>query len=311
LFLSTIPITVLMNSIRIGIIGVTVEYWGIEMAEGFLHDFEGWVIFMTCLGVLAIEMWCFHYFSRHDGGFMDRLNLDGPEQAISLADIQWSAGGARPFIAATVLLVLASLALPMLDDRQEPVLERTSFDQFPLYHSGWIGREQAIGEEVLDELQLTDYIMANYKQGQRPPVNFYVAYYASQRKGASIHSPKSCLPGGGWRLSGIGEKTIEGLTNSQGEPLVVNRALMRMGDSAQIVYYWFEQRGRNITSEYAAKWYMFTDALTMNRSDGALLRVVVPVADIANIDEAEATADQFLKDFYPLIPEYIPDGGEQ
>ena len=57
IFLATIPVTVLMNSFRIGMIGVTVEYWGIEMAEGVLHAFEGWFVFMACLAVLALLIW--------------------------------------------------------------------------------------------------------------------------------------------------------------------------------------------------------------------------------------------------------------
>ncbi len=309
LFLSTIPITVLMNSFRIGVIGVTVEYWGIEMAEGFLHDFEGWVIFMGCLGVLAIEMSVFHYFSKSQDKLWDRIDLDGPSQKLSLANFPLSYSKQAPLIAGFSILVMAAIALPLLGERSETELERKSFDQFPLYHNGWIGREAAIEDKVLDTLKLTDYIQANFAQRSSGlPVNFYVAYYASQSKGASIHSPKSCLPGGGWRLSGMSEKQIPGLNNAQGQPLVVNRALMRMGDSAQIVYYWFEQRGRNITNEYAAKWYLFVDALLKNRTDGALLRVVVPVPDIAKIEEAEAKADQFLADFYPLMPQYLPGG---
>lgn len=309
LFLSTMPITVLMNSFRIGVIGVTVDYWGIEMAEGFLHDFEGWVIFMGCLGVLVIEMWLFHYFSKTKLPFWDRIDLDGPANTISLSDLDISWNNQRPLIACVVLLLATFLAAPMLENRTEATLERKAFNQFPLYHKGWSGREKAIKDDVLEVLKLTDYIQANFiERGSAIPVNFYVAYYASQSKGASIHSPKSCLPGGGWQLSGLSEKQIPGLKNSQGEPLVVNRALMRQGEAAQIVYYWFEQRGRNITNEYAAKWYMLVDAALINRTDGALLRVVVPVPDITKIEEVEAKADKFLKDFYPLMPEYLPGG---
>lgn len=307
LFLSTIPITVLMNSFRIGVIGVTVEYWGIEMAEGFLHDFEGWVIFMGCLGVLALEMAAFHYFSKEEGGFMDRLNLDGPKNIVSLSDFHFSIEKQKPLIAAFVVLLVGAIGLHILGDRKEDPLDRKSFSEFPLYHNGWAGRERAIEPDILNTLKLTDYFQANFKHRDYPIfVNFYTAFYASQTKGASIHSPKSCLPGDGWVLSNMSLKTIPGLTNGYGEPLVVNRALMKKGKSAQIVYYWFEQRGRNLTSEYEAKWYMFVDALTKNRTDGALLRVVVPVPDERKVDEFEAIADQFLLDIYPLIDEYIP-----
>jgi EpsI family protein len=76
--------------------------------------------------------------------------------------------------------------------------------------------------------------------------------------------------------------------------------------SAQIVYYWFEQRGRNITNEYAAKWYIFEDSLKLNRTDGALVRVIVPVPDIATIEQSEILATQFVQDFYSLFPTYLP-----
>src|ERR1039457_4159067 len=55
-FLSTIPITIVMNSLRIGIVGVLVNYWGPQDADGFLHMFEGWIIFIACAGVLVAEM---------------------------------------------------------------------------------------------------------------------------------------------------------------------------------------------------------------------------------------------------------------
>ena len=307
LFLSTVPITVLMNSFRIGVIGVTVEYWGIEMAEGFLHDFEGWVIFMGCLGVLVIEMLIFHRFAKTDSKLIDRLDLDLPEETVGLSKFGLRLSSQKPLIAGVIILVLSAVGVQVLEDRAEAPLERKSFNAFPLYYKGWSGREVAIEKDVLDTLQLTDYIQANYvERSNGIPVNLYVAYYASQSKGASIHSPKSCLPGGGWQLTGFGEKVIPNLKNSQGQPLIVNRALMKQGDAAQIVYYWFEQRGRNITNEYAAKWYMFVDAITKNRTDGSLLRIVIPVEDITRIDDIEAKADQFLADFYPLMHEYLP-----
>ena len=91
-----------------------------------------------------------------------------------------------------------------------------------------------------------------------------------------------------------------------GEPLQVNRVLITKGEAAQIVYYWFEQRGRNVTNEYAAKWFIFRDALLKNRTDGALVRVTVPVPDRAYIEQSEALATQFVQDFYRLLPTYIP-----
>jgi exosortase D (VPLPA-CTERM-specific) len=307
LFLSTMPITVLMNSFRIGVIGVTVEHWGIEMAEGFLHDFEGWVIFMGCLGVLVIEMWLFHLFTKDGQSLWDRIDLDLPEKNIALSDIKLSWQAQTPFLVCLAVLASAAVAVPLLDSREEVVMERDSFNSFPLYHSNWRGREGAIEAEVLDELKLTDYIKADYLSTSSPlPVNFYVAYYDSQRKGSSIHSPRSCIPGGGWQLTDLRQEVIEGVTSREGKPLTVNRVLIRKDEAAQVVYYWFEQRSRNVTNEYLAKWYIFWDSMTLNRTDGALVRVVVPVPTITEIEASETLGQQFIKDFYPQLIRHLP-----
>ncbi|ARN76338.1 hypothetical protein BST96_08185 [Oceanicoccus sagamiensis] len=308
LFLSTIPITVLMNSFRIGVIGVTVEYWGIEMAEGFLHDFEGWVIFVGCLGVLVLEVWFFQWLRKGDGSLIDNLDLDLPEETLSMSDLNFTRQTQKPLIACLGLMLMASLALPMLESRQEEQLERTSFSQFPLYNKSWNGREDSLEESVLDALKLTDYFIANYTSKKKDArLNFYVAYYSSQRKGSSIHSPRSCIPGGGWKITGLREHTIDSVISREGKPLNVNRILIQKDGFAQIVYYWFEQRHRNVTNEYLAKWFIFWDSLTMNRTDGALVRVTVPVPDIADIDVYEEQATQFVIDFYPELIKHLPE----
>ena len=56
LFLSSIPITILMNSFRVGTIGVMVEHWGVRMAEGFLHEFQGWMVFMASGALMMLSL---------------------------------------------------------------------------------------------------------------------------------------------------------------------------------------------------------------------------------------------------------------
>lgn len=308
LFLSTMPITVLMNSFRIGVIGVTVDRWGAAAAEGFLHDFEGWVVFMGCVGVLFFLIWIFHLLRRGDGKRMfDRIDLDLPKLTVKPADFRFDWHSQRPLLVGAVLLAAATPWLIGLGERSEFHPERERFNQFPLLHGGWSGREGAIEGEVLDTLQLTDYIKADYVDGDRAafPVNFYVAYYASQKKGASIHSPRSCIPGGGWRIDSLEQRQLP-LQHAAGAPLRVNRALIRKGDVAQLVYYWFDGRNRNITNEYVAKWYIFWDSLTRSRSDGALVRVITFVPDITQIDAADQRLTRFVQEFYPLLPDYVP-----
>ena len=107
-------------------------------------------------------------------------------------------------------------------------------------------------------------------------VNLYIAYYNSQRKGEAVHSPRSCLPGGGWQMRDFGQRELPAIVVG-GQPLRVNRTLIELGDQRQLVYYWFQQRGRVITNEFAVKWYLFWDAITRHRTDGALVRSSTPL----------------------------------
>lgn len=309
LFLVTIPITVLMNSFRIGVIGVTVEHWGIQAAEGFLHDFEGWAVFMACLAVLAVIAAILHRFVNDGRPFIDRVNLDLPRIDWKQSIGQPESRSAAPIAGVVLTLLIAVPLMAYVENREEVLPQRQQFTQFPLIHEGWIGREDKMETKFLDALKLTDYALISYRNGSYGvPVNLYVAYYATQHKGASIHSPRTCLPGGGWRLTDFGQKELPNITvsSTNGSPLTVNRAIIRHGEAKQLVYYWFEQRGRNITNEYMAKWYIFWDSLTRKRTDGALVRVISLVPPNANIEDIEKNLQQFVADFKPVFPNYIP-----
>ncbi len=306
IFLSTIPITVLMNSFRIGMIGVTVEHWGIEMAEGILHDFEGWIVFMACLAVLFFEIWLLQIVSRRKTAVLDLLDLETPSKADVVSAAKSLNIPHKALIASTLILLFTLPATNAFKGREEIVPERESFSTFPLLHNGWMGREERLEEGVLNSLKLTDYINASYRQGSAgAPVNLYIAYYASQRKGASIHSPRACLPGGGWKIAQLEEISMDHLPATQG--LTLNRAVIEQKEARQLVYYWFNQRDRRIANEYIYKWYLFWDSLTINRSDGALLRLVTYVPKSEPIESADQRLQTFLTDFYPILPRYIKD----
>lgn len=306
IFLSTLPITVLMNSFRIGVIGITVEYWGTAAAEGFLHDFEGWAVFMACLALLSLEVWLLNRFSGSGRSMWDQIDLTAPSMAQVRAALPESLWRLNPVLIAVTLMLVAAVPLSnTMKHRVEVEPARQEFTRFPLILGDWMGEESSIEDEVLSALKLTDYIKVDYRRGSADmPVNLYVAYYASQRKGSSIHSPRSCIPGGGWVIA---SHTLVPVSQVPGaDSLKVNRLVIQKGPSRQLVYYWFDQRGRLITNEYLAKWYLFQDSLTQQRTDGALVRLVTPVVNNGDIAEADARLQTFIREAYPLLGDYIP-----
>lgn len=304
-FFSTIPITVLMNSFRIGVIGVTVDQWGPEMADGFLHDFEGWIVFMACTGILFLEMWLLTFVGKRKP-FGSVFGLPAVASAPATAANVKSRTIQLPLVGGIALLAVIAGFMVAKPERPELIPQRTDFINFPLSFSSWRGDAGRLEKIYVDALKFDDYLLADYRlHGGAERVNFYAAYYGSQRKGQSAHSPRSCIPGGGWQITD--HRVIE-IPNAGpgGATLQANRVLIEKGEAKQVVYYWFQQRGRIITNEYLVKWYLFWDALTRNRSDGALVRLVMEVPPGSDTAAADVLLSKFAEDVGRELPPYIP-----
>ncbi|UHD16226.1 VPLPA-CTERM-specific exosortase XrtD [Thiocapsa bogorovii] len=305
LLLSTLPITVLMNSFRIGVIGILVEHGGIAMAEGFIHDFEGWVVFMACAALLVLLMWLLAKVGPYPMPLQEAFAIQWPDPLPKTATFQERRIPVS-FYAVLPALALVGILAHQLPDRVEVVPERTAFLFFPNSFGDWVGRTDRMERVYVDALQLDDYLLSDYRASSGESVNLYVAYYESQRKGASVHSPKTCLPGGGWQIREFSQVEIPGAGTS-GSPLRVNRSLIQMGDERLLVYYWFQQRGRLMTNEYLVKWYLFWDALVRNRTDGALVRLTVPLEPGQDAGEADELLRAFSQTIADPLRRFIPE----
>lgn len=304
IFLSSMPLTIFMNSFRIGVIGVLVDNWGTAMAEGFLHDFEGWVVFLLCMVLLFMEMWLLSRISGNKLAMNELVQI--PEEWGRVPDVLPKVVFNQSLFGVLLMLVVAGIGYQNFTGRTDVIPERKAFLNFPTKLSNWQGRNEYLEKKYLNELKLTDYVVLNFVQPQsRHGVNFYSAYYQSQRNGAAMHSPRSCIPGDGWQITSYEQREFSELI-FDGKPVQVNRAIINKGENKQLVYFWFQQRGRNITNEYAAKWYLFYDAITMNRTDGALIRLVTPVEKTEDINVADQRLQGFMKDLLPELLAYIP-----
>ena len=302
-FLSTIPITILMNSFRIGVIGVLVEYWGSGMAEGFLHYFEGWIIFIACLAILIAEMWLLNRLGQMPVSFRHVFAL--PEEKAPESDVvvHQTRPLSAPFFANITLVVIALFVVNIIDQREEIIPQRKSLVTFPVSIGDWQGKQENLLPSITDFLNLTDYVLNNYYSDTSLPVNLYVAYYESQRKGLSPHSPRVCIPGGGWSIFDLKRVSIE---LKSGNTIPVNRVIIHNGPEKQLVYYWFKQRGRDIANEYWMKWYLLTDSLSKKRTDGSLARITTPIGRNETVAIADERLQGFLSLVNPLLADYVP-----
>ena len=209
-----------------------------------------------------------------------------------------------PLIACLALIVATVALTSSMAARSEIKPERAFFSNFPRTIGDWQGTPGTLEAEALKTLDLTDYLLTDFVKPADAPVNFYVAYYESQRKGSSPHSPTVCMPGGGWQIIDMTRQTLTG--GGARKSFEVNRVVIRKGNSSQLVYYWFLERGREMADEYQVKWHLFRDALLENRTDGALVRLTTPMIAGEPVEKADQRMADFLAGALPLLPNYVP-----
>jgi EpsI family protein len=207
-----------------------------------------------------------------------------------------------PAVLAASILLLVQGALLYSAIRPEAIVPGPPLAQVPLVLGDWkFLQEGVIDKESLDVLNADDILNRAYSRGSQGAYLF-VAAFRSQRNGKAPHSPKNCLPGSGWTPLNSGEMTVD--TGAHG-PITVNRYVVTHGDERSLVLYWYQSRDRAIANEYKAKFWVMADAVRLNRTDTALIRVVVPIAN-RDEDAAVRTATDFVKAFYGTLRQYLP-----
>jgi len=206
----------------------------------------------------------------------------------------------RP-IAAVILLAGLTIGFREVS-HGEKIPPHRPLAAFPKTIGGWQGADVHVDPRYADALKADDVLTRGYTSGGSPTVWLYVAYFQSQRQGQTIHSPKNCLPGSGWTpVKSSRERAYVG----DGQSVNLNRYVVQNGLDRQLVLYWYQSHGRTIASEYMAKWDMAVDAIRMNRTDGALVRVSLPIQD-GDEAGADRIAREFVAQIEPLLKGYIP-----
>ena len=295
--LSTIPLTLVMNSARIAVTAWLVDRYGAGAAEGFFHDFEGLFFFLVCMCALMLEIALLEaVFAKRT--LWQALDFEGvPSMPKSSRCEQFSIKpGALVGVLAALIVMGCWVAYENHRERHRPV---SSIAYFPLQWGAWHGQIVDIADYKLRRLQVDSYLLANfYRPQDQVPVNVYVAFYGHQSAGVSPHSPKVCMPGGGWGITRF--NVVEGPLHP------VNEVVIEQQGEKQLVRYWFVERGEPMVNEYRRKWHLLKDAMLTGRTDGALVRITTPVLPTEQMADARARLqDLELRVAEPIL-DYLP-----
>ena len=208
-----------------------------------------------------------------------------------------------------IVILLLTSTIFVLESRgdvdQVPVSEPLS--HMPQNFGSWTSRDIPLTDDTLEVLGKGDFLNRIYSweppSGQ-PPISLFIGYFASQRTGQTMHSPQNCLPGAGWTFD---SQTYTEIQDVNGKNYKVGEYVIGNGDVKQFVIYWYQAHGRSIPNEYVAKGYMVADAIRMNRTDGALVRVITQVMPSESLESAKERAVRFTQQMAPNLPRFIPN----
>ena len=300
-FVSAVPISIFMNGLRVAIIGITVDQWGTAMAEGVLHEFEGWIVFAGCTALLLLEVVLLQKIGRTGDVRFEELRIP------SLRGLPPPALGKMTVVCAIFLTVTVALSVampPFLADYLRPVQLQQPMAFFPLQLGQWIGRPQTIPADALQVIGTDEYFIADYVKNGVPPVNLYALYYPQQdsTSNQAAHPPTLCIPGGGWKII---KPTKKDIPRANRPPLSINKMVVTKGIERQLVYYWFIQDGRETTSPITSRLSIIKNALTTGRTNGAMVRFYTPVSEGESAEAAEQRLDGFLNDNLDTLVHYM------
>ena len=324
LLIAVIPLSIVVNGMRIFVTGM-LHVWGKpELAEDFFHDFSGWIVFMLAGAILFGMSLLLRRIGRRSKveGISDKvegergrlkaksskLKAESAPNAPNDPNVQNVPNAKNPWhksLAITVILCLlfigSGYALQRLPSAAN-MPARASFETFPMTIGDWQAKRDYLSQEILNSLWSDDYVSATYFNS-RQAIHLLIPFYEYQGTRHTAHAPQSCMLGGGWALIGSRERVVKAADGTQ---FPIMTSIWEKGGTRVLGSHFFFQRGRTITSPWMNKYWLMVDAFTRQRTDGALVRAEMTLPPNQSIDEAYQVLEDFVGQVYDILPRFVP-----
>ena len=306
LLLAAVPITILMNSVRIGIAGYIVNNYGLDWVEGFSHFFEGWVIFVACVALLFLLARVMLFLHPSKMSLAEALDLNTSGMGPQLLRLQFIRPSAALIGAALMTSVIAVSWSVFNPQRDAVAIERESFVLFPREIGDWqSGPRQLLESSVARILGADDYhVVSLSRDGAPARIDLLMTWYKDRSQGGT-HSPEVCLPGGGWEIAALESVDVD-FDTVPGGSFSLNRAIIQQGIDRMMVYYWYDHQGHRTASDFVAKLQIMTGALIDGRQDSGLVRLTTPILPDESDADAEARLNEIMVPLLEKLPRFLP-----
>jgi exosortase D (VPLPA-CTERM-specific) len=306
------PLSVLINGFRVYATALLLLGGHKKLADGLFHDFAGWVVFMAGGTFLLLFSFLLRKLERvSELRSKDRPARSGERSPENLKDKGSFFPPKRSFqalITAVLMMVIFAGSAWSVSGRSleqgHPGIVRTPFNEFPMTLGEWQGKRHYLSDEIMGSLWADDYVSALFRHPEQgSAIQLFIPYYEYQATGHTAHAPQSCLLGGGWAILSSDDRVVQ----LNEESITIRVMIMKKDEVKLIASYFFFQRGRVITSPWMNKAYLMWDALTRKRTDGALVRVELILAENKTLEDAFGELELFLGHLWPVLPKYIPE----
>ena len=298
----TVPISILANAVRIAVTGYLSVHVSQALADGFFHGFSGWLVFLVSFVFLALLSWLLNSVKRKPPVEASLRSTEESKSPSALnvtkisASLMWTASA----ILLAFWLLHTSFASALISP------PRKTFEQFPVAIGEWQGEKMYLSEQILGALWADDYVQINFTNAKtQNNLLLFIPYYKYQESRHTAHSPVSCLLGGGF--APISRDIIKKTFPPPFGEVEIRQMVLEKGGQRVLSNYWFQQKGRIIGNDYWNKWYLFQDAITKRRTDGALVRIEMPLREGQDARSGQAVVDSFTQQLMKILPEYIPN----
>lgn len=305
-FLATIPITLFLNSLRIAMTGLLVESGEGTHTEGLQHLFEGWVVFISAVLMLVGLASVLLKFQPGATRLCDAWNV---QSRLMGSHAGYEDSSARKQEKINFMMIVSFVLLTLVggnlfNTHTHAVPHHKALDEFPSKISDWTSHSDRLSPLVEEVAGASEYFYGDFTDPDGHVVNAYVSYYESQRNGHIPHSPKVCMPGGGWMIDSLEAAIIRPVTGAVFE---ANRLVTSSGGRTLLSYYWLKQGNRYYRHELQARLDLIRFSLFENRTDGALIRLVTELRPGETLQVAESRLELFAGVFANVLTDYVPD----
>ncbi|CCH50106.1 VPLPA-CTERM-specific exosortase XrtD [Pseudodesulfovibrio piezophilus] len=290
-----IPVTILSNAFRIALTGVLTKFINPALAEGFFHDFSGWLVYVLSLGLLGACAWLLADRPHHPVRSQENL------PPWILPHTQWTGFAACCFLG--IMLYSQFHLLPA-----QRIQARHDFTSFSAQIGPWTGQRIYLSQPVVQSLGADDYVnMVFRNKDTQDAIYVLISWYDQQTTSHAAHAPTSCLVGGGWDI--MNKQVLDAGQSDERNFPVTQMTLDKNGQTI-ISNFWFLQRGRVVVNEWLNKWHLLVDALFRQRTDGALIRLEMPVRPDSSVMETQKTLNSFARQLRGRLTPFLPAGYE-